>query len=78
MSRTFQDHDFLVWEVYPTTGGSHDTAEQAQLVFHCLTNRSIRPRRTAGGGDVAAAERRVVEASDAELLGLLEGAQDIP
>jgi hypothetical protein len=76
MSRTFQDKNFLVWEVYPS-GGKHGFSERPHLIFHCLTNRDLRPRSAQFGEDEAAAERRVNLASDAELLELLESAREI-
>ena len=76
MSRTFQDRDFLVWEVYPS-GGKHGFSAHPHLIFHCLTNRDLRPRSTQVGEDAAAAERRLNLASSTELLTLLESAREI-
>lgn len=77
MTRTFQDHNFLVWEVYPS-GGRHGYSRNPHLIFNCLTQPDIRPRFISGGGDEAKAQRLVTESSDAELLDLLEGAGEIP
>jgi hypothetical protein len=76
MSRTFQDRNFLVWEVYPS-GGKHGFSEHPHLIFHCLTSRDLRPRSAQLGADEAAAERRVNLASNSELLELLENAREI-
>ena len=76
MSRTFQDRDFLVWEAYPS-GGKHGFSAQPHLIFHCLTNRDLRPRFAQIGEDEAAAERRLNLASRDELLNLLESAREI-
>jgi hypothetical protein len=76
MSRTFQDRNFLVWEVYPS-GGKHGYSDRPHVVFHCLTRRDVRPRFAQVGEDEAAAERRVKLASPAELLELLESAREI-
>ena len=43
MSRTFQDENFLVWEVYPS-GAKFGASEDPFLVFHCITDRGLRPR----------------------------------
>lgn len=75
-TRTLQDRDFLVWEVY-ATGGRHADARNPQVVFHCLTQRDIRPRWLELGEDEADAQRRIAEARPAELLELLESARDI-
>lgn len=70
MSRTFQDENFLVWEVYPS-GAKYGFSEDPFLVFHCITDRGLRPRKLQVTGDEADAERLVVKASPAELLDLL-------
>lgn len=77
MTRTFQDHNFLVWEVYPS-GGRHGYSRNPHLIFNCLTQPDLRPRFIGGGGDEAEAQRLVTESSDVELLDLLEGAGEIP
>jgi hypothetical protein len=76
MTRTFQDKNFLVWEVFPS-GGRHGYSSNPHLIFHCLTQRDIRPRYLDGGSREADAERRLAEASNAELLEMLERAQEI-
>jgi hypothetical protein len=76
MSRTFQDRNFLVWEVYPS-GGKHGYSVQPHVIFHCLTDRDLRPRFAQLGEDEAVAERRVNLASNAELLDLLENAREL-
>jgi hypothetical protein len=75
--RTFQDRNFLVWEVYPS-GGKHGFSDNPHIIFNCLTQRDIRPRFLDGGTTEADAERRVVEASPEQLIGLLEQAREIP
>lgn len=77
MSRTFQDRNFLVWEVYPS-GGRHGFSDDPHVIFHCLTQQDIRPRYTDLGTDEADAQRRITTMTDAELLALLENAADIP
>ena len=69
MSRTFQDENFLVWEVYPS-GARYGFSEDPFLVFHCITDRGLRPRKLQVTGDEADAERLVTRASPAELLEL--------
>lgn len=70
MSRTFQDENFLVWEVYPS-GATYGYSENPFLVFHCITDRGLRPRKLRVTGDAADAERLIVRASPTELLELL-------
>jgi hypothetical protein len=75
--RTFQDRNFLVWEVYPS-GGRHGFSDNPHIIFNCLTQRDIRPRFMDGGTTEADAERRVVEASPEQLIAMLEQAREIP
>ncbi|HSJ26545.1 MAG TPA: hypothetical protein VK929_17830 [Longimicrobiales bacterium] len=75
--RTFQDRNFLVWEVYPS-GGRHGFSDNPHLIFHCLTQRDIRSRYMETAGDEARAERVILDASPAELLNMLDTAREIP
>jgi hypothetical protein len=77
MSRTFQDNDFLVWEVYPSAG-RHGFSENAHIIFHCLTDRDIRSRLVQTAGDEADAQKLVQEATPAELLSMLAKAAPLP
>jgi len=74
--RTFQDHNFLVWEVYPS-GGRHGFSDNPHIIFNCLTQRDIRSRYIEGGSDDAPADRLITDASPAELLDMLERAREI-
>jgi hypothetical protein len=76
MTKTFQDRNFLVWEVY-SSAGRHVYSKGPQLIFHCLTQRDIRPRYVDAGTNEADAQKLVAEASSAELLEMLERAQEI-
>ena len=73
MTRTFQDHDFLVWEVF-TSSGKYGTSDHAEIIFHCLTQRDLRPRHVPFDGDGASASGAVARVSDAKLLAMLESA----
>ena len=77
MSRQIQDQNFLVWEVYPS-GGNLGFSTEPYVVFHCLTQRDLRPRRVSLPGDEADAERKVRNASEAELLGMLQESGELP
>jgi hypothetical protein len=76
MSRTFQDQNFLVWEAYPS-GSRFGFSQRPNIVFHCLTDRGLRPRFTVFAGDAADAERMIVAASPEELLRLLGSAREV-
>jgi hypothetical protein len=74
--RTFQDRNFLVWEVYPSAG-RHGFSTNPHIIFHCLTQRDIRGRYLELGESEADAERRIAEAAPAALLDLLEQAKEL-
>jgi hypothetical protein len=74
--RTFQDHDFLVWEVY-SSGGSHGFSDNPHVIFHCLTQQDARSRSVELGKDEADAQRRIAGMSDAELIDLLKESGEI-
>jgi hypothetical protein len=76
MSRTFQDRNFLVWEVY-SSGGPHGFPDSPNAIFNCLTRLDVRPRAVEVGTDEAEAQRLIAEMTDAALLELLEHASDI-
>lgn len=76
MSRTIQDHNFLVWEVYPS-GGAHGFPDNPQAIFNCLSRMDLRPRATDIGDNEADALRLIAEMDDAALLELLEHARPI-
>jgi hypothetical protein len=76
MTRTFQDRNFLVWEVY-ASAGRHGFSHDPHVIFHCLTQRDIRPRYSDAGANEADAQRIVAEASEPELLEMLERAREI-
>ncbi|HUF50925.1 MAG TPA: hypothetical protein VMN60_08840 [Longimicrobiales bacterium] len=76
MGRTFQDRNFLVWEVYPS-GGRHGFSDSPHVIFNCLTQKQIRARLADLGSDEADAQRRLGVASDRELLAMLEQASEL-
>jgi len=77
MSRQIQDQNFLVWEVFPS-GGHLGFSQDPYIIFNCLTRPDLRPRRHALHGDEASAERLVRQASDADLLALLQKSGELP
>ena len=77
MARSFQDTNFLVWEAFPS-GGDFGLSTHPHVVFHCLTDRGLRPRFVEFEGDGSDAEKAIAEASAAELLRLLEQSREAP
>lgn len=78
MTRTFQDDDLLLWEAYaaaPRAGEGHG----ARIMFHCLTDRTRKARVAERDEDrtATAAEKRITEADDAELVGMLEESEPL-
>lgn len=76
-TRTFQDEDMLVWEVF-STAGPHGYPDDPHVIFHCLTDRSRRSRRVRLEGDEADAQRRIAEAEAADLRRMFQSAEEIP
>jgi hypothetical protein len=76
MSRRFRDGNLLEWEAYPTSG-PHGFAEPVRIMFHCLTDRSLRARFVAHETDAAGAAALVRRLNEAELAALLESAQPL-
>lgn len=76
MQRTFQDRNFLVWEVY-SSGGKHGFSEDVNIVFHCLTQQEIRPRYLPMGMDEADAQKAIADAEPPDLVAMLERAREI-
>lgn len=74
MAVTFQDEDFLVWEAYPS-GGPFGFDDDVKIVFHCLTDRRLRPRFLETAEDSADAQLQVQRASREELLAMLKQAR---
>ncbi|MBI4409277.1 MAG: hypothetical protein HY561_06185 [Gemmatimonadetes bacterium] len=76
MAKTFQDENWLVWEAF-ASAGDFGYSTRPHIVFHCVTDRSLRPRYCEQEGDKADAERVVASASPNELLELLHRAQPV-
>jgi len=76
MSKKFQDENFLVWEVFASSGDSgYD--DYGRIVFHCVTDRRIRSRYVEAGDDSADATRVIERAEAMELLEMLKGSREI-
>ncbi|HEU5210566.1 MAG TPA: hypothetical protein VFU06_14330 [Longimicrobiales bacterium] len=76
MSRTFQDENFLVWEAFPS-GGNFGFDDDVRIVFHCVTDRRVRPRFVETDDDSADAARIILKAAPAELLDMLRRSHEI-
>jgi hypothetical protein len=76
MSRVFIDEDLLTWEAY-SSGGKYGLPDDPKIVFHCLSDRSLRARYVRLGDDNAAAESAVHSLPDDQLREMLREAQDL-
>jgi len=73
MTRTIQDQDLHLWEVYASSG-EFGSAERATIVFQCLTDPGRRARVLPREEPRADVEHDVVRLPDSELVRLLGGA----
>ena len=76
MARTFQDENFLTWEVF-LSGGDHGFSNKPYLTFNCLTDRLKRPRQFQIEGDTADGQKLITSVSDQELMQMLGKAQPV-
>jgi hypothetical protein len=76
MSRVFQDENFITWEAFASSG-KFGFPDGPQVVFNCLTDRSVRPRAVRMAGDEADAQRKLENANDSDLLELFRRAETL-
>jgi hypothetical protein len=76
MSQTFTDVDLRTWEAF-ATGGRFGLAVRPRVVFHCLSDRSLRPRYVQLDGNEASAEEVVNESGIDGLRELLQRAREL-
>jgi hypothetical protein len=74
--RTILDDELRRWEVFATTG-DFGGPDPAKLVFRCTSDAALRPRVIVYDGDKSEAEKAVAEATDPELVDMLEDAQNV-
>jgi hypothetical protein len=74
--RTILDRDLRWWEVYATTG-DFGSANPAKVAFRCTSDAWQRPRVFLFPGDKSDAEKAVAQASDGELVQMLDAAQNV-
>lgn len=76
MSIKFQDEDLRSWEAY-ASAGRFGLSERARIVFHCLTDPSLRAKVLEQDGGRAVAEGVVRDATPVELREFLSRAVDL-
>jgi hypothetical protein len=80
MTRTFQDDDLLLWEVYaasPRRGRDQDDRERARMLFHCLTAPGRRARVLTRDEGRAALEATITAAGPVELVEMLAASETL-
>lgn len=76
MSRIIQDSNLELWEAYASSG-DFGYPDHSRMVFHCLSDRTRRPRATEREGDKAEVEHEIATLSPEALLEILAAAQDL-
>lgn len=76
MTRTIQDPELQLWEVYANSG-DHGFPERAKVIFQCLTDPSRRARLVVRGGSKSDVETELATSTDQELLALFAEAEDL-
>ncbi|HEU0015142.1 MAG TPA: hypothetical protein VFQ45_15740 [Longimicrobium sp.] len=76
MSQTFTDDDLLTWEAF-ASGGKYGLSVRPKVIFHCLSDRSLRPRYVELPGDEADAEEVVHESQVNRLQELLGQSKEL-
>jgi hypothetical protein len=76
MSRSFQDPDLLIWEVYATTGAS-GAPDHAHIIFHCVSDPSRPACYLKQDASLAASQRTLAALSPEELRDLLGEAEPL-
>ena len=76
MSQTFTDENLLTWEAY-ASGGRFGLSIRPRVVFHCLSDPSLRARVVEVQGDEADAEELIHDSQVARLRELLKESKEL-
>ncbi|HEX2207677.1 MAG TPA: hypothetical protein VHG93_08330 [Longimicrobium sp.] len=76
MSQTFTDENLLTWEAF-ASGGRFGLSIRPKVIFHCLSDRSLRARFVEVQGDEADAEELIHESRTARLRELLKHSKEL-
>ena len=76
MSQTFTDENLLTWEAF-ASGGRLGLAIRPKVIFHCVSDRSLRPRFVEIPGDEADAEELVHDSGLDRLRKLLSESKEL-
>ena len=76
MTRTIQGPNLELWEAYASSG-DFGFPDHARILFHCLSDRTLKARFIEREGDKADAESDVATLPEAELAELLAAAREV-
>ena len=76
MSQTFTDDNLLTWEAF-ASGGRFGLSVRPKVIFHCLSDPTLRARFVEVQGDEADAEEMIHGSQNARLLELLKQSKEL-
>ncbi|HEU0076095.1 MAG TPA: hypothetical protein VFQ76_00505 [Longimicrobiaceae bacterium] len=76
MSQTFTDENLLTWEAF-ASGGRFGLSIRPKVIFHCLSDPSLRARFVEVQGDEADAEEMIHDSPPDRLRELLGESKEL-
>ena len=76
MSQTFTDDNLLTWEAF-ASGGRFGLSIRPKVIFHCLSDTSLRARFVEVQGDEADAEEMIHDSRIDHLRELLKESKEL-
>lgn len=76
MSQTFTDENLLTWEAF-ASGGRFGLSIRPKVIFHCVSDRSMRARFVELQGDEADAEDMIHDCSVDQLRQMLAQSKEL-
>ena len=76
MSQTFTDENLLTWEAF-ASGGRFGLSIRPKVIFHCVSDRSMRARFVELQGDEADAEDMIHDSSIDQLRQMLAQSKEL-
>jgi hypothetical protein len=76
MSQTFTDENLLTWEAF-ASGGRFGLSIRPKVIFHCVSDPSLRARFVEVQGDEADAEEMIHDSGVPRLRELLKESKEL-
>lgn len=76
MSQTFTDENLLTWEAF-ASGGRFGLSIRPKVIFHCMSDPSLRARFVEVQGDEADAEELIHDSQTSRLRELLKESKEL-